>query len=177
MVMESSIRWRGVIWWWWWLWRGLTWWWWWLWMGVAWWHDDGSSSLHSRFTFHYSDHISGYCIPYLVRQFGQFSSNVYKDIIDDVGLFLNKFNEPFFVSVRWIQTAHGVDLPVKSFRLLDLDMNISCGFILCCFPFCLLFFSLILGHLSTLCHLRNNEVDSRSRIRVPPGGSFLIYQF
>ena len=56
-------------------------------------------------------------------------------------------------------------------------MKVSCGYLLCCYVFCLLFFSPILINLHTLCHFNSGEVDYRSRIRVPPGGGVFIYQF
>ena len=77
--------------------RGVTWW---RWIGVAWWHDYVSSSLDVRSSLHDSDHLSGYCIPSLIRQFGQFFSNVYKGILDGVGLLLNNLYEPIFIGGR-----------------------------------------------------------------------------
>ena len=56
-------------------------------------------------------------------------------------------------------------------------MNPSCGCLLCCYIFRLFLFSPILSHLYTLCHFNSGEVYSRSRIRVPPGGGVLVYQF
>ena len=157
--------------------RGLTWWWWWLWIGVAWWHDYVSSSLDGRSSLHDSDHLSGYCIPSLIRQFRQFSSNVYKVILGGVGWLLNKFYEPIFISGRQRQNVHGVDAHIKSFRSLELEMNISCGCLLCCYLFRLFHFSPIRSHLSTLCHFNNGEVDPWCWIRVPPGADVLICQF
>ena len=95
----------------------MVWLWWLLWIWVAWWHDDGSSSLH------YSDHISGYCILSLIRQFGQLSSNAYKVILDGVGWLLNKLYWPFFIGGIRVHTICGVYAPIKRFRSLDLDMT------------------------------------------------------
>ena len=44
-------------------------------------------------------------------------------------------------------------------------------------PFLPLPFSTIISHLSTLSHFNSSEVDSRSRIRIHPGGGDLIFQF
>ena len=57
---------------------------------MEWRHDDVSSSLDVKSSLHDSDHLSGYCIPSLFRQFRKFIPNVYKGIRDDVGFFLNK---------------------------------------------------------------------------------------
>ena len=57
---------------------------------MAWLIDDGSSSLDVRYSLdgrsslHDLDHISGYYIPYLIRQSGQISPNMYKGILDYV---------------------------------------------------------------------------------------------
>ena len=57
---------------------------------MAWRHNDGSSSLDGSSCLQDSDNLYVYCIPSLIIQFGQFSSNVKKGILDGVGLLLNK---------------------------------------------------------------------------------------
>ena len=54
-------------------------------------------------------------------------------------------------------------------------MNPSCGCLILCFLFLLLFFYIILCHLSTLWNFNSCEIDYLSRIRFPPGGG--VYQF
>ena len=56
-------------------------------------------------------------------------------------------------------------------------MNISYGCNPCFYLFCILVLSSFIIHLSTLFHHNIGEVDSRSRIRIPPGGCVLIFQF
>ena len=56
-------------------------------------------------------------------------------------------------------------------------MNLSCGCFLWCCLFGLLLFSLILIHLSILCHFNSCEVDYWSRIRSFPGVGVLVCQF
>ena len=134
---------------------GVTWYWckW-----VAWWHDDVSSSLDGRSSLHDLDHLYGYSIPFLIRQFGRFPSNVYKGILDCVGRVLNNLYEPTFTGGRWRQTVHGVDAHIKSFIYLELEMNLSCGCLLCCYIFRLFRFFPICIHLSTLCYFNSGEV-------------------
>ena len=97
--------------------RGVTWWQWWWCIGVSWLHDDVSSSLDGSLSLHDYAHLSGYCIPSLIRKFGQFYSNVYKGILDGVEWLLNKLDKPFFIGGRWRQTVHGVDAPIKIYLL------------------------------------------------------------
>ena len=157
--------------------RGVIWWWWWWWTGVLWWHDDVSYSLDGISSLHDSDHLSCYCIPSLIRKFGQIYSNVYKGILDGVGLLLNKLDETFFVGGRPRQTVHGVNEPIKIFTYIELEMKLSSGCLLCCYLFRFFHFSPILSHLSTLVHFNSGEVDSQSWIRVPTGVGVLIWQF
>ena len=56
-------------------------------------------------------------------------------------------------------------------------MNLSCGFLLCCYLFHLFHFSPIRSHMYTLCHFNSCELNSRSWIRVPTGVGVLICQF
>ena len=112
-------------------------------------------------SLHYSDHLYGYCIPSLIRQFCKFSSNVYKGILDGVGWLLNKLYQPIFIGGRQRQTVHGVDAHIKSFGSLELKMNLSCSCLLCCYLFRLIHCSPILSHLSTLSHFISGEVDPR----------------
>ena len=51
---------------------------------VTWLHDYSSSSIHGNLSLHDLDNISGYFIPYLIMKFGQYSSYVYKGILDVV---------------------------------------------------------------------------------------------
>ena len=46
---------------------------------------------------HDPDHLYGYCIPSLIRQLCQFSTNVYIGILHGVGLLLNKLDQLFFI--------------------------------------------------------------------------------
>ena len=117
---------------------------------MAWLHDDVSSSLDGRSSLHDSDHLSGYCIPYLIRQFGQISSNLYKVIFDGVGLLLNKLYEPIFIGGRRRHNVHGVDAHIKSFIYLELEMNLYCGCIILCDIIRLINFSPMHIHLYTL---------------------------
>ena len=102
---------------------------------------------------------------------------MYKGILDGVGGLLNKLDEPIFIGGRRRQTVHVVDAHIKIFRSIELEMNLSCGCLLCCYLFCLFHLSPIRSHLSTLCHFNSGEVYSGSWIRVPPGGGVLIFQF
>ena len=133
--------------------RGVTWWWC---RGVAWWHDYVSSSLDCRLSLRYLDHLSGYCIPSLIRQFVPIYSNVYKGILDSVGLLLNKLDENIFINGRRRQTFHGFDAHIKSFRSLYLEMNLSCGCLLCCYLIRLFNFSPNRSHLSNFFHLNSS---------------------
>ena len=56
-------------------------------------------------------------------------------------------------------------------------MQLSCGCIIFCYLSFIYIFPLIISHLSTLCHFKSNELDSRSQISIPPGGCGLIFQF
>ena len=140
--------------------RGVKWWWWWRWRGVACWHDDVRSSLDGRSSLHDSDNLSGYCFPSLIMQSGQFYSNVYKWILDGVRWLLNKLDGTFFIGGRQRKNVNGFDAPIKSFRYLELDMNLSCGCLLFCYLFRLFHLSTICSHLSTLCHFNRGEVYS-----------------
>ena len=90
---------------------------------------------------------------------------------------MNKLDEPFFIGGRRRQTVHGVDAPIKRLISLELEMNLYCGCLCCCYLFHLFLFSPIRSHLYTLCHFNSGEVDSRSLIKVPPGGGILIFHF
>ena len=122
-------------------------------------------ALHLRLSLHYSDHLSGYRIPYLISQFVQFSSNVYKGIIDGVGWLFNNSDEPFFICGKLRHTVHGFDAPIKIFRSLELDMNLSFWCLLFCYLFCLFHFSPTRSHLYILFHFNSGEIDSQSWIR------------
>ena len=128
-------------------------------------------------SLHDSDHLSGYCIPSLIRLFGQFYSKVCKGILDGVGWLLNKLYQPILIGGRRIQTVHGVDAHIKSFGSLELGMNISSSCLLCCYIFRLTHCSPICSHLSTLIRFSSGEVDPRCLIRVTPGVGVLICQF
>ena len=55
-------------------------------------------SLHLMVAhLHDSDHLYGYCIPSLISQLCHFPTNVYKGILDGVGLLLNKLDQIFFI--------------------------------------------------------------------------------
>ena len=145
-----------------------------------WWYGDMIilvCSLDGRSSLHDSIHLSGYCIPYLIRQSGQFSFNVYKGILDGVGWLLNNLDEYFFIGGRRRQTVNGVDSPIKKFRYLELDMNLSCGCLFCCYLFCLLNLSPIYRQLSKFFHFNSGEVDSWSWIKFTPGLGVLILNF
>ena len=144
---------------------------------MAWWHDDVGSSLDVRSSLHDLYNLSSYCIPSLIRQFGQFSSNVYKGILDGVGWLLNKLYEPIFVGSRLRQTVHGFYAHIKSFISLELDMNLSCGCLLYSYLFRLFNFFPILSHLSTLCHFNSGELYPKIWIVVPPVVGVLIWKF
>ena len=159
----------------------MTWWewllrWWW-WRGVAWWHDDGRYLFDGSSSLQDLDHLSGYCTPSMIRQIGQFPSDLHKGILDGIGWLFNKLDKHLFIGGRRIKIFHGVHATIKSFRPLELEMNISCGCLLSYLIFRLFLFSPIISHLSKLFHFNSGEVYPQTQIKVPPCGGVLIYQF
>ena len=85
----------------------------------------------------------------------------------------NEISALHLAHYHWYGSYHAVLEYLKIFRSLLLKTSF-----LCCFLFCLLFFSPFLSHHYSIRYFNSSEVDQWSRIRVLPGGhiTYIIFQ-